>query len=271
MKELNIKGRLPVTEESRRELLSGLSSGYHGVDYINQHARPGDTACVFNGFYLTYYLQPRVTSMMKSARNADPASSTLIWPSRDKWMDKLEANKTTWILTQHNGQNLPKQSPFERPGGPSYELVYRDAAAYVWRRAPLPPDLSRAESRMAPGDPCVAQGSPGAYDGYHDLANCNYIEGWAWDANRPDCPVNVNIYDGATLLQTLPADRPRDDLARSGKGAGRHGFRYPISDQLMKRIRDGRPHSIRVTIAGSEFAIRGTPKTINCPTIPGLE
>src|SRR5262245_44169081 len=61
MKELNIKGRLPVTAESRRELLSGLSAGYQGVDYINRYAGPGDTACVFNGFYLAYYLQPRVT------------------------------------------------------------------------------------------------------------------------------------------------------------------------------------------------------------------
>src|SRR5262245_4359754 len=277
MKELNIKGRLPVTAESRRELLSGLSSGYQGVDYINRHAGPGDTACVFNGFYLAYYLQPRVTDMVKSAWNADPASSTLIWPSREKWLDKLEENNTTWILTQHNGLNLPEQNPFERPGGASYELVYRDAAAYVWRRAPIPPELSRDAARLASGYPCASRApaaeiaSLAAYDGYHDTANCNYIEGWAWDANRPDCPVNVNVYDGDTLLQPLPADAPRDALARSGMGAGRHGFRYPLGDRLMKRIRDGRPHSSRVTIAGPEFALRSTPKTINCPIIPGLQ
>lgn len=110
------------------------------------------------------------------------------------------------------------------------------------------------------------------YDGYHDIADCNFIEGWAWDANSPDCPVNVNIYDGDTLLQTIPADRPRDDLARLGMGSGRHGFRYFYpSDRVGKQISDGRPHSIRVTIAGSEFALRNTPKLINCPIIPGLQ
>ena len=49
--DLNIKGRLPVTADSRREMLAGLSSGYRVVDYINRHAQPGDTACVFNGYY----------------------------------------------------------------------------------------------------------------------------------------------------------------------------------------------------------------------------
>jgi hypothetical protein len=276
MNEMKIKGRLPVTAESRRELLTGLSSGYRGVDYINRHTQPGDTACVFNGYYLVYYLQPRVTGMMKTVWNADPASSTLIMPSREKWLDKLEANNTTWILAQHDGLNLPEQNPFEGPGGRSYELVYRDAAAYVWRRAPLPTDLSLDAARLTSSDPCVAQSPVAegaarvAYDGYHDIANCNSIAGWAWDANRPDYPVSVNIYDGDMLLQTIPADRLRDDLARMGMGAGKHGFRYSPSEQVMKRIRDGRPHSIRVTIAGSEFALRNTPKSINCPIIPGL-
>ncbi|HKQ75551.1 MAG TPA: hypothetical protein VJ810_17770 [Blastocatellia bacterium] len=277
MKELKIKGRLPVTAESRRELLIGLSSGFRGVDYINRHAKPGDTACVFNGFYLAYYLQPRVTSMMHSVWNEDSPSSTLILPPREKWLEKVEANNTTWILAQHDGLNLPQQNPFDGPGGRSYELVYRDAAAYVWRRSPLPPDLSQDMGRLASGDPC-ADGRPATstaavpnYDGSLDTAECLSIEGWARDANSPDCPLSVNIYDGDALIQTITADRLRDDLARYGMGAGRHGFKYYPNEEVVKRFRDGRPHSIRVTIAGSEFALKDTPKSIKCPTIPGLQ
>jgi len=276
IQELKIKGRLPVNAESRRELLLGLSAGYRGVDYINRHAQPGETACVLNGYYLIHYLQPQVTSMTKSVRNPDPASASFILPSREKWLDKVEKNNTTWILAQHDGLTLSEQNPFEGAGGRSYELVYRDAAAYVWRRAPLPADLSPDTGLLTSGDPCVARQietpTPATpkYDGYHDIADCRSIEGWAWDANSPGCPVNVNIYDGDTLLQTIPANRLRDDLARSGMGAGNHGFKYVPNDQVMKRIRDGLPHSIRVTIAGSEFAIRNTPKSINCPVIPGL-
>jgi len=269
-KELKIKGRLPATEEKRREFLTGLSSGYQGVDYINRHAQPGDTACVFDGFYLTYYLQPRVTAMMRSAQNPDPTSSTLVWPPRENWLDKLEANNTTWILLQHNGLNLPKQNPFERPGEPFYELVYSGGTAYVWRRAPLPPGMVSAEARLTSGDPCAPSDSAASlYEGYHDDANCYFIEGWAWDANRPDCPVNVNIYDGDMLLQTIKADRLRDGLARSGKGNGKHGFRYSLTEQVVKRFGDGRPHTIRVTIAGAELALGNTPITINCPAILG--
>ena len=209
--------------------------------------------------------------MMKSVRNADPASSALILPSREKWLDDLESNKTTWILAQHDGLNLPEQNPFEEPGGRSYELVYHDAAAYVWRRAPLPPELSRDTGGHTSGAPCAAGGTATPrYDGYLDIADCSSIEGWAWDANSPDCPVSVNIYYGATLLQTIPADRLRDDLARLRMGEGKHGFRYSPGDQVMKGISDGRPHSIRVTIAGPEFALRNTPKSIKCPIIPGL-
>ncbi len=266
MKQFDIKGRVPVTVESRRELLMGLSSGYRGVDYINRHAQPGDTACVFDGFYLTYYLQPHVSSMMRTATNPDQASSTMAWPPREKWLDKLEADNTTWILLQHNGLNLREQNPFERPGGPTYELVYSGSSAYVWRRAPLPPDMRAEVARVTAADPCPATApATSQFEGYHDTASCHLIEGWAWDANRPDCPIKINIYDGDMLLETVPADRLRDDLARLGKGAGKHGFRYSFSHDTVMRFKDGRPHSIRITIAGADVALKNTPISISCP------
>ncbi len=272
-KDLRIKGRLPITAEGRRTFLSGLNPGFRGVDYINQRAQSGDTALVFNGYYLAYYLQPSVTGMLATGADRDPAISTWIWPKNTDWLNRLDENKTTWILLQNKGLNLPEQSPFDRPGGPSYELVYSAPDAYVWRRAPLPPALGRDAAALKQRNPCADQVSPDEYaspdyDGYHDTASCGVIEGWAWDANRRDCPVNVNIFDGDTLLATIPADRPRVDLERLGMGDGRHGFKYLIRREVSQRFRDGKPHRIRVTIAGSEFALRATPKTINCPSAP---
>jgi len=270
--DLGSKGRLPITAESRREMLTRLNSGYRGVDYINQHAQPGDTACIFNGYYLIYYMNPFVTHLMATGSDRNPAVSTLVWPSGDKWIDRLDKNNTTWILVQHKGLNLPEQNPFDRPGGPSYELVYSGGSAYVWRRTPLPPDLKPDAAALKQSNPCIVEEStaaPPAYDGQHVSATCRVIEGWAWDAHSPNCPVNVNIYDGDTLLQTIPADRPRDDLAQLGMGNGKHGFRYNIPNQVLRQMRDGQPRSIRVVIAGSEFALRDTPKPIRCLKIPG--
>jgi len=273
-RDLINKGRLPVDEESRRAFLTRLSPGFRGVNYINRHAQPGDTACVFNGYYLIYHVQPVVTNLMKAGSDQNPAASTLIWPKGSMWMDWLHEKNTTWLLVQHAGLNLPEQSPFDHPGGPSYELVYSGAGAYVWRRTPLPAALSRDAAALKQRDPCVVQGSasgeaPPAYDGFHDVATCSSIEGWAWDANQPNCPVNVNIYDGETLLATVPADRLRDDLAQAGKGNGRHGFKYDLPDQTIMQMRDGQPHKIRVAIAVSEFALRKTPQSIQCLSMLG--
>ena len=98
------------------------------------------------------------------------------------------------------------------------------------------------------------------YDGSHDTANCEQIGGWAWDATQPDRTVDVDIYDGTTLLGTLAADRVGGS-AHSAEGAtGGHGFVSLTPTQL----KDGRPHSISVRIAGSNVTLRHTPQIVTC-------
>ena len=59
------------------------------------------------------------------------------------------------------------------------------------------------------------------YEGNLDAANCSIIGGWAADANQPNTPINVDIYDGNTYLTTTLANAYRSDLGFVGYY---HGF-----------------------------------------------
>lgn len=99
------------------------------------------------------------------------------------------------------------------------------------------------------------------YQGAHGRSDCMGIYGWAWDSMRPDKPVNVDIYDGDTLLATVTADQFHQSLLDAGKGNGKHIFFYA----LPARLKDGQPHIMRVKIAGTSIELKNTPKTIICP------
>ncbi len=68
------------------------------------------------------------------------------------------------------------------------------------------------------------------------------LSGWAWDSSRPHEAVVVDIYDqdDRRLLASVTADQPRMDLARAGKGDGRHAFSLDLRTVTRK---------LRVTIA----------------------
>ncbi|MEK6324107.1 MAG: glycosyltransferase [Acidobacteriota bacterium] len=96
------------------------------------------------------------------------------------------------------------------------------------------------------------------YEGYHDTATWDMIGGWVWDMNQPNIPLKVAIYDGDNLLAIVPADRFRKDLVDACKGRGFHAFNYPVPAHL----KDGKPHLIRVKIAGTNFDLIYTPLEI---------
>src|SRR5262249_20376713 len=98
------------------------------------------------------------------------------------------------------------------------------------------------------------------YQGFHDGAGCNTIAGWAWDANDPNNPINVDIYDGATLIATVPSIQFRPDLVTAGIGNGFHGFSFTVP-QSMK---DGQTHSITVKFPNTSTNLQRTPRNITC-------
>ena len=98
------------------------------------------------------------------------------------------------------------------------------------------------------------------YEGFHDDTDCRWITGWVWDPAEPDRAVEVEIHADDVPFARVAADGLRADLVTAGKGNGRHGFKYPVPFWL----KDRRPHHIRVTVAGTDFELAGTGKSIEC-------
>jgi hypothetical protein len=121
-------------------------------------------------------------------------------------------------------------------------------------------------SGAAPAAGVPAAGVPGgtkphAYGSNLELVDCQMIAGWAWDASNPNTPTRVDVYDGNTLLGTAVAGIFRKDLVDANKGDGRHGFKFPVPPAL----KDGEPHTIKVSISGTTLQLANSPKTLVCP------
>ncbi len=104
-----------------------------------------------------------------------------------------------------------------------------------------------------------------ALAGYNDSTSCQAVAGWAWDANQPSTPVNLEIFDNGALIATVLANSYRGDLAAAGLGDGRHGFSYPLSTAYH----DGRNHTFKVRFPSSRVDITNTSQTVTCKGIEG--
>jgi hypothetical protein len=103
--------------------------------------------------------------------------------------------------------------------------------------------------------------APAHFEGSLDIVDVGSVRGWAMDGSRPEKPIQVEIYDGNTLLSTIVASEFREDLKNAGKGDGKHAFNYP----LPQTLRDGQSHTISVKYAGSSSDLPGSPKTLLFP------
>jgi hypothetical protein len=119
---------------------------------------------------------------------------------------------------------------------------------------------SQKAATSAPSTPRVVNGSK--EDGNHDLPPENLVSkltaGWAWDPSRPDTPISVDIYDGDKLIRTILADKFSEPLVRAGIGNGKHVFLFTYPPEMH----DGKEHTIRVRISGSNIDLRQTPRTV---------
>jgi hypothetical protein len=97
----------------------------------------------------------------------------------------------------------------------------------------LPDQAKESRATRAPEDGRAPAGTP-AIVGYIDKIEGAKVSGWAWDRNRPDVPLDVDIHIAGKPVATVRADRLRKDLARSGTGNGYHAFEAvleaPVSD-----------------------------------------
>ena len=76
-------------------------------------------------------------------------------------------------------------------------------------------------------------------DGVIDAIEAGRIYGWAWDRSDPDRRVLIDVYHAGQLVETVCADRFRDDLVGlnrlaglDGDGDGRHAFAWDLPAEL---------------------------------------
>ncbi|MFC5409476.1 putative Ig domain-containing protein [Larkinella bovis] len=118
-----------------------------------------------------------------------------------------------------------------------------------------------------PGSTTVVINPPsmtGSFDGFIYGADCSTFRGWAWDRNKPNTAVPVEILDGPVVIDTLMADVFRSDLQTAGKGNGKHAFFFSIPPTL----KDGLPHHLSARVAGSSFLLKDSPKALICQVNP---
>ena len=101
---------------------------------------------------------------------------------------------------------------------------------------------------------------PPIYEGYLDGADCNQIWGWAWDQNRPNTPINVDIYANNIYVATVPANQFRQDLLNAGKGNGNHAFAFVVPTSL----KNGQLQNISVKFGGTNTQLFWSPRPITC-------
>ena len=94
-----------------------------------------------------------------------------------------------------------------------------------------------------------------------DGVTCSFIEGWIYDQSSPNTAVNVDIYDGATLiLSNVAAGTFRQDLLNAGFGNGAHGFTVATPEQL----KNGQTHTVTIKASGCNYQLNSSPKTVTC-------
>ncbi|WP_171062833.1 putative Ig domain-containing protein [Larkinella sp. C7] len=100
----------------------------------------------------------------------------------------------------------------------------------------------------------------GSFDGFIYGADCATFRGWAWDRNKPNTVLSIDILDGANVIATLMADQFRQDLVNAGKGNGKHAFIWSIPEIL----KDGLPHNLSARVTGNSFVLKDSPKALIC-------
>ena len=93
-----------------------------------------------------------------------------------------------------------------------------------------------------------------------DGANCLAIEGWVYNSSTPNTPVNIDLYDGSTLIiSNYPADHFRQDLLNAGMGNGNHAFEISTPSALQ----DGQSHTLTFKVSGCSYELDNSPKSLS--------
>ncbi|GAB3333886.1 hypothetical protein GCM10027299_41740 [Larkinella ripae] len=108
----------------------------------------------------------------------------------------------------------------------------------------------------------------GSLDGYLDKVECGTIRGWAWNRDKPNTPVLIEIFTGNTGWGFTVANIYREDLKNAGKGNGAHAFSFKTPDALKDKVT--RLISARVSGVGSTYVLKLSGQLLTCADGPGV-
>ena len=114
------------------------------------------------------------------------------------------------------------------------------------------------------GSPKMLTGCGPAYVGYVDSASCNGISGWIADTDRLAVPLVLALWDGATQIASITANRLRADVGAVLGDPGNHGFQFPVPNGYA----NGASHSLQIRYEASSTQVPGSPVTLTCGSVP---
>jgi hypothetical protein len=91
--------------------------------------------------------------------------------------------------------------------------------------------------------------------GHIDRCDAEFIEGWVYDADRPDQRISLQIFAAGTPIGECTADMFRQDLADAKLGDGNIAFSFRVPDFLPRTATE----EVQLRILGSEVYM--LPKT----------
>jgi membrane protein involved in D-alanine export len=93
-----------------------------------------------------------------------------------------------------------------------------------------------------------------------ERSDSRHLVGWAWDATKPNEPLNVDVMVDDVYVGRVIANEPRDEMRAHGYGNGAHGFTF----KLPEYIHDGKEHTIdaRVVDGQQSRQLRGCPQVV---------
>lgn len=121
---------------------------------------------------------------------------------------------------------------------------------------PLPGSPLPYRATAPAPEPAAEEAKP--IQGYFEGVANGAAIGWAYDPNVPQARLELElVVDGAPAGRFV-ADASRADVADAGHGDGFHGF----VGRLPGECYDGRPHTLEVALAGTDFRLPGGPHTL---------
>ena len=161
---------------------------------------------------------------------------------------RLGVNEFVGVTGNHGFSLIPPESLLDGSSHPLYVYAIDSSGEGInTLLSESPRTLTCEASTELPTEPPPSTSDEYDPIGYHDLATCEEIKGWAVDEDTPNDSINVHIYDGqagsgGTMIANITANISRPDVNEVIGVTGNHGFSLPPPESLI----DGEPHDIYV-------------------------